>query len=904
LTSPEAWQRAEPLLDELLELDAAARAARLLELESGDPALAAQLREMLAAAETEELLSRPAAEFAALLGTAEGLPSRIGEHVGPFRITDEIGRGGMGAVYAAGRVEGGFDQQVAIKVLKRGTDSEHVLRRFLAERQILARLEHPHIARLLDGGITEDGLPWFAMERVDGEWITAHVDRQRLPLPERLALFLDVCDAVAFAHGQRVVHRDIKPSNVLVSAEGRVKLVDFGIAKLLDPSEEKLTRTGMVVMTPHYAAPEQRLGNEITTATDVWQLGSLLREMLPAPLPRDLERVVAQACHEEPARRYASAGALAEDVRAFTDGRPVAARGDSAAYRLSRVARRNRSAVATGVLALAGVGAWIALGRSLDRSPTASLRFQLVSTFPGSHRQASFSPDGKSIAFLMEDPSGTPQVFAKDLTAGDPLQLTRDERGANRPRWSPAGEQIVYDVPGAGIWSVAASGGTARQVLQEGFNPNLSPDGRQLVYEVDAQLWTARSDGSGARVLGDGAGNLEKEYAFVGSTPAFSADGREVVYFQDHDAPILGDLWSLPLDGGARRRLTFDDVTTSHPVWLPDGSGIVYSSARRGGLTLWFQRASGGEPRALTTGTGEDTEAAVSRDGQRLIYTNARNLLRLMWLDPATGRKRQLLESRSVLTHPAFSPDGSRIAVFQGDARNVQLWSLRSDGSELRQLTTGDQSSVLPDWSADGAWLYHYQLPPQAGFRRVSAKGGVPEMLIPGWRFTVEHAAHVSPDDARIAYTLLDHGRPLAARIRDRATGVERALAEPILWPRWSPDGKLLAGRGRSRELTLCRASDGACRGLGVDGTEPRWSADGKQVYFVRYAGYQGSRDPRAMPLWRIDADGSRPTHVADLEGPSAESFFYDVSARGEVAWASFVPGRQELWMAELPPLR
>src|SRR6185503_13828470 len=165
----DAWKRAEPLLDELLELDAAARATRLSEVETVDPTLAAQVRGMLSAADTEVLPSLCSGAVAALLGAAEEpTPSRIGERVGAFRITAELGRGGMGAVYAAERVDGGFQQQVAIKVLKRGTDSEHVVRRFLAERQILARLEHPHIARLVDGGVTGDGLPWFALEHVEG----------------------------------------------------------------------------------------------------------------------------------------------------------------------------------------------------------------------------------------------------------------------------------------------------------------------------------------------------------------------------------------------------------------------------------------------------------------------------------------------------------------------------------------------------------------------------------------------------------------------------------------------------------------------------------------------------------------------------------------------------------------
>ena len=901
---PALWSRAAPLVDELLDLEAAPRAERLASLAASDRELYACVEACLAAADTEELLPRSAGELVALLGAREpGVSTRIGERLGPFRVLEEIGRGGMGAVYAAERVEGGFEQQVAIKTLKRGLDTDEVLSRFVAERRILARLEHPNIARLIDGGLTGDGLPWFAMERVDGRPITEEAERRGLTSTARLSLFLDVCGAVAFAHRQRVVHRDLKPSNVLLDQRGAVKLLDFGIAKLLDPGDERLTRTESRVLTPKYAAPEQIAGARISEATDVWQLGRLLQELLPRPWQKDLERIADRASHDEPAHRYGSVDELAEDVRRFLHGRPVVARGDSYTYRLGRFVRRHRSGAIAAAVVLLAVLAWLLLPRSRPEDlPGASLRFEPVSTFPGSHRQASFSPDGRSIAFVMEDAVGAPQVWTKELDGGDPVQVTTHEVGAHRPRWSSRENQIVYDVPGEGIWSVPASGGEPRRLLREGYNPNVSRDGEQLVYEKDAELWAARADGSEARRVGAGAESaIEKEYAFVESTPAFSPDGREIVYFQDRDTPVQGDVWSVPVDGGASRRLTFDDVLTSHPVYTPDGSGIVYSSTRRGGMTLWFLPRDGGEPRSLTTGTGEDTEAAISPDGKRLLYTNARNLLRILWLDPRTGERRQLLEKRTIVTHPSFSPDGVRLVVFQGEPRNTHLFTLRADGTELRQLTHGEgEVNVAPNWSGDGSHIYYCRVVPQPGFLRIAADGGSPEVVIPGLKFSVQHGPHVSSDDRWAAYTLLEHGRPVATRIRRLQDGVEHELAQPLLWPRWSPDGTLLAGRGRDRELLLCPASGAACRALGLDGTEPRWSADGSEIYFVRYAGYQGSRETRAMPLWKVRVDGSQPTHVADLEGPSARDFFYDVSASGEIAWASFVAGRQELWMADL----
>jgi Tol biopolymer transport system component/serine/threonine protein kinase len=905
------WARLEEALDELLELTAREQEAHLAALAARDAELAANLRRALAAAAEDGMLDRPAGELLALLAAFDDEPaSRLGEKLGPFRITGELGRGGMGAVYAAERDEGGFEQRVAVKVLKRGLDTDEVLRRFVAERRILARLEHPHIARLVDGGATADGLPWFAMERVDGEPITRFVAARRLGTRERLALFLECCDAVAFAHRHQVVHRDLKPANVLVDAGGRVKLLDFGIAKLLGSEDAALTRTAFRPMTPQYAAPEQRDGGTVSPRTDVWQLGNLLAELLPAPLPRDLERIVARARHEDPSQRYGSVDELASDVRRYLDGTPVTARGDSTTYRLARFARRNRVAVVAGGLAATALVAGLVAGVRLRRGEATPplTRFQLLSTFPGSHRQASFSPDGRSIAFLTEDANDTPQVFTRALgSRAAPEQRTRDPRGAHRPRWSPRGDRIVYDVPGRGIWAVALASGEVSQLLATGFNPSFSPNGARLTYESGTDVWIADADGRNARRLGgDFTHGVEKEWAFVESTPAFSADGREVVYYLASNTPVQGDLWAIPLDDGAPRQLTSDGSQAGYPTPLPDGTGLVYSSARRGGLTLWMLPTAGGEPVALTTGTGEDTEAAISRDGRWLIYTNARNLLRLMWLDPRTGERRQLIEQRGVVTHPSFSPDGTRLAVFQGPFDDIHLWTLRPDGSDARQLTRGVGNNVLPSWSADGRWIYYYRFPPEPGFgfARIAAAGGEPQLLAPGWTYNVEHGACVSPDDRLVAYTVLEHGVPKATRIRELATGREHDLALPVLWPRWSPDGRELVGRDRERQLVLCPPSGAACRGLGTDGTEPRWSADGRTIYFVRYAGYHGSRDSRVTPLWKVRADGSGLTHVADLEGPSAVHFFYDVSPTGEIAWASFVAGRQELWLAELDPDR
>ena len=315
----------------------------------------------------------------------EAADSDNGRLIGPYRVRRELGRGGMGIVYLAERSDGQFEQHVALKLIKRGMDSDEIHRRFLTERQILARLDHPHIARLLDGGVTTEGQPWFAIEYIEGATLLAHCDSRGLGLDARLRLFLDVCDAVRYAHRSLVVHRDLKPSNILVTTEGEVKLVDFGIAKLLTPDAEadtRLTETGFRVLTPDYAAPEQVRGEAVTTATDVYALGAVLYELVsgqPAHrfesrtpvhiawvvcevdperpstvasdpmrerLRGDVDTIVLAALQKDPGRRYATVELLASDIRRYLDGLPVSARPDTWRYRATKFVGRHRLGVA------------------------------------------------------------------------------------------------------------------------------------------------------------------------------------------------------------------------------------------------------------------------------------------------------------------------------------------------------------------------------------------------------------------------------------------------------------------------------------------------------------------------------------------------------------------------------
>ncbi len=284
--TPERWKQIRAVYEQAEPLSAAERNQYLSQSCAGDPELRLEVESLLKAQSQagSEFMGRPAADLMDPSGNSAATLSRIGRRIGPYEIVAEIGQGGMGEVYRAVRIDGQFDQQVAIKLVRVGMGSAFVVERFLHERQILATLNHPNIARLLDGGTTDEGMPYFVMELIEGDRIDSYCQTQKLSVTERLRLFLRVCAAVEYAHQRLVIHRDIKPSNILVTSDGIPKLLDFGIAKLLDPSVDAET-TMARPMTLEYASPEQIRGELITTATDVYSLGIVLYQLLTGRSP-------------------------------------------------------------------------------------------------------------------------------------------------------------------------------------------------------------------------------------------------------------------------------------------------------------------------------------------------------------------------------------------------------------------------------------------------------------------------------------------------------------------------------------------------------------------------------------------------------------------------------------------
>ncbi len=421
--TPQRWQQIETVFQAAAELQPSEREAFLLRTCGDDADLRTEVKSLLTHEGFDTFIKSPIQETARSLTNDED-DSRIGQRMGAYRITERIGHGGMGTVYRAVRDDQQFLKEVALKLVRRGLDTDFVLSRFRYERQILATLEHTHIARLLDGGTTEDGLPYLVMDYVEGESITVYCESHRLTVSERLKLFLLVCEAVSYAHQKLVIHRDLKPGNIIVTRDGMPKLLDFGIAKLLGPDTGSAaapqTIAGLAMMTPDYASPEEVRGLPTTTSADVYSLGVVLYELLTGDRPYrmkncsaseieraiceteaekpsvflhrmggqhkraarqlagDLDNIVMMAMRKEPERRYGSVEQFAEDIRRYLDGRPVIAQHDTLGYRTSKFVRRHTLGLLTAALVIASLSGGIIFARHQARR--AERRFQQVRT--------------------------------------------------------------------------------------------------------------------------------------------------------------------------------------------------------------------------------------------------------------------------------------------------------------------------------------------------------------------------------------------------------------------------------------------------------------------------------------------------------------------------------------------
>jgi Tol biopolymer transport system component len=709
----------------------------------------------------------------------------------------------MGEVYAAEDTR--LHRQVALKVLppEAARDPER-LQRFEREARALAGLNHPHIVTI--HSVEEDeGVHFLTMEIVEGQTLAGLIPAGGVSWPDFYRWSVPLVDAIAAAHHHGVVHRDIKPANVMIGSGGRVKVLDFGIAKFRDrePREAlratttEVTAPRAIVGTTAYMAPEQAQGGQVDSRSDIFSLGLVLYEMAagarpftgdndlavlssiikdPMPAlaaarpdaPAELERILRRCLAKDPDRRYHSALDLRNDLDELRQ--QVTAGPTPAAETPARVegARRWRR-VATAGLALGGAAlAALAVWRSVASSPepaTIRASFSQLTHEPGIEWFPSLAPDGRWVVYA-GDAAGNRDIYLQSVTGQTPINLTANSpEDDDQPAFSPDGERIAFRSAreGGGLFVMGRTGEAVRRVTRAGFNPAWSRDGRQLAYttfrtelkptntEGESELWVVNVESGEARRLSAGDTGL----------PSWSPNGLRLAFGV---RPGL-DIKTVAIGGGTPEPVTADASIDWNPVWAPDGRHLYFISDRGGSTNIWrvpIDEASGrvgGQPEPLTSPTPFAAHLSLSADGQRLAYSSfleTQNIYKLE-LNPATGEV--VSPPISVTTgtrywaNPDPSPDGRSIVVYSQVNPEGDLYIVTTDGSgSLRQLTSDGAIDRVPRWSPDGAWIttfsdrsggrHVWRIRPDGSDLRQMTSGA--EAAIVAW----------SPDAARMAVSL------------------------------------------------------------------------------------------------------------------------------------------------------
>jgi len=790
-----------------------------------------------------------------------------GTRLGAYEVLAAIGAGGMGEVYRAR--DSKLDRDVAIKVLPPHLANDDVARaRFEREAKAIAALSHPNILAIYEFGSAPSATSGHAINFVVMELLEGETLRERLnpaggsgvalPIRKVTQIGIEIAQGLAAAHEKQIVHRDLKPENVFLAADGRVKILDFGLAKTLDhnpsgatpdatsaPTQLQGTNPGTVMGTVGYMAPEQVKGLPADHRADIFSLGCVLYEMASGRrafardtaaetmtailredppdvvreggVPATFEPLIRHCLEKRPEERFQSARDLAFALQSVGSS---TASGGAAVIQPSHSRRRPSRPVAA-ALVLAGAAVLFLAGRyTAGRATTATAlhvtEFLQVSDFPGVETTPTLSPDGKTVVYA-SDATGSWQIYSLRVGARKGVALTTESANST-PAFSADGERIAFrsERDGGGIFLMSPTGESVTRVSDEGVRPAWSPDGLALVV--------SRSDFASPTDLGGNVPGLlvidvksgqKREITTTGAAlqPAWSPHGWRIAFFGLRTGTGQRDIWTVAADGtdaeASRVEVTNDAALDWSPVWSPQGDYLYFSSNRGGTTNLWrlaIDERSGrvtGEPEPVTTPSGWSGAMSFSRDGSRLAYASldSRSTLLRQGFDPVrettVGPPVAMLKGRRPIRDHDISPDGRWITFNETGARE-DLFVARIDGSDYRRLTDDAARDRAPRFSPDGTKILFYS--DRGGsydIWTVRPDGSRMEQITSGANST--NFPTWSPDGARITYSGINAGGLYvidSASKALKATQPEPPLAPNVMfWPfSWSPDGKRLLG--------------------------------------------------------------------------------------------------------------
>jgi serine/threonine protein kinase/Tol biopolymer transport system component len=688
----------------------------------------------------------------------------IGRIIGHYRIVGPLGGGGMGVVYKAQDLS--LERIVALKFLPPElTRDPDAKTRFLQEARAASALDHPNICTIHEVGETDEGQLYLAMACYDGETLKQRLQRGRLPIDEALDTAQQAARGLVKAHRHGIVHRDIKPANLMITTDEIVKILDFGIAKLVGAAG--LTRAGSSLGTPGYMSPEQARGEEVDPRTDVWSLGAVLYEMVtgrrpfrgeheqtvlyslfndePEPVqqlrpdaPPELARIIGRMLAKDPEQRYPTAAAAFADLRALYG--PVTGTGSlTSTSSLTgttwvpvlglparpRWRRLGAATLATAAVVAACLAAWLMLRAGGQGASASSLEAQYVrlTDLEGRETFPALSPDGNQFVYV-KSLGGRSHIYWQRVGGGNPLDLSKDSPSDDtQPAYSPDGNLIAFrsERDGGGIFLMGSTGESARRLTELGYNPTWSPDGAEIAFaSADGSDPRSRSGGSEIWRVSVGTGQKRLVSAVDGVQPNWSPGGSRIAYWgREPGGEARRTIWTIAAAGGKATAVTNDDHLNWDPVWSPDGKYLYFASNRSGPTNFWrvaIDEGSGkvqGDPEPLTIPAQWSAFLSFSRDGREFAYAtnDGKSNLERVDFDPTTGRASGnavavTAGSRAVDTFAA-SPDSKWIA-FATAAPQENLFVVHPDGTGSRQLTNDGFKNRVPRWSPDGSFIAFY----------------------------------------------------------------------------------------------------------------------------------------------------------------------------------------------------